>query len=71
MQNFSHRMVVLGAVTSVLTTMLGPPAQAETNQTRGWKTSVLVEGAPLKGGSNGLAFDAGDACPHRLSRGPL
>ncbi len=61
MRNFSQRMVVLGAVTSVLTTMLGPPAQAETNQTRGWKTSVLVEGAPLKGGSNGLAFDAGDA----------
>jgi sugar lactone lactonase YvrE len=27
----------------------------------GWETTILVEGAPLKGGSNGLAFDSTDA----------
>lgn len=37
------------------------PALGGTGQLHGWKTRVLVEGAPMKGGSNGLAFDSDGA----------
>lgn len=53
--------MVLAAATAMWTSVVVLPALAGPGQTHGWKTTVLVEGAPLKGGSNGLAFDAGDA----------
>jgi hypothetical protein len=51
-------LIVLTTEVAVNTFAL--PARTETNQPHGWKTTVLVEGAPIKGGSNGLGFDSTD-----------
>lgn len=60
MGNLACRLIVLTAAMAIWANTLALPARAGTNQPHGWKTRVLVEGAPLKGGSNGLAFDAED-----------
>jgi DNA-binding beta-propeller fold protein YncE len=54
------RVIVLIVATVVWSDISALSARAGTNQFHGWQTRVLVEGAPLKGGSNGLAFDAQD-----------
>jgi len=58
MENLRHCLIVLSAATVL--NLLALPARTETNRAHGWKTRVLVEGAPIKGGSNGLAFDSTD-----------
>ncbi len=58
MRKLLYCLTVLTAAVPV--NILALPARTETNQPHGWKTTVLVEGAPMKGGSNGLAFDAED-----------
>jgi hypothetical protein len=58
MENVGYRLIVLTAAIAV--NVFALPARAETKPPHGWKTTVLVEGAPMKGGSNGLAFDSTD-----------
>jgi outer membrane protein assembly factor BamB len=58
MRELLYCLIVLTAAVAV--NIFALPARTETNQPHGWKTTVLVEGAPMKGGSNGLAFDAED-----------
>ena len=60
MSIITFRSIVLSAAMAALVNMSVLPARAGPDRTRGWKTSVLVEGAPLKGGANGLAFDSAD-----------
>lgn len=60
-RNHDRGSMVLAAAIAMWTNVVALPALAGPGQTHGWKTAVLVEGAPLKGGSNGLAFDAKDA----------
>ena len=54
-----HSIILIAAI-AAFANMSALPAQAGSDRIHGWETTVLVEGAPLKGGANGLAFDSAD-----------